>query len=131
MERLPPPVAQSDARPLPAPSAKTVVNIILIYSNKTEDEILFKDIFEEAKRNGVKTFYVLTDKENLPKDWQGLIGHISPETIKKEVPDFKNRIFYVSGPQLMVQNFEDLLKNMKLKQSQIKTDFFPGYTDTK
>lgn len=85
-------------------------DIILFYSSKTEQEFVYKDILSY-----VKTVYVATEK-----------GQAIDETmIKKEIPDFKERIFYISGPHSMIDAFEKLLKNMGV--SQIKTDFFPGY----
>lgn len=104
-------------------------DIVLIYSNRTEDEILFKDLFKNAERNGVKTKYILTDKENLPKDWNGLVGHIEQDTIKKVIPDYKNRTFYISGPQMMVINFKNILVSLKVPRTKIKIDFFPGYLE--
>ena len=55
-------------------------------------------------------------------------GYITPELIKKEVPDWHERIFYVSGPEPMVEAFEKMLQQMGVKE--IKTDFFPNYTET-
>jgi len=55
------------------------------------------------------------------------IGFITKEMIIREIPDFKERFFYVSGPRAMVLAFEKTLKNLGAKRSQIKTDFFPGY----
>ncbi len=73
--------------------------------------------------------YVLTDEENLPKNWSGLKGHIESNTIKKVVPDYKTRIFYISGPQMMVISFKKLLIDISVPKSNIKTDFFPGYLE--
>lgn len=106
-------------------------DIVLIYSNKTKDEILFADIFKTAEKNGIKTVYFLTDETNIPKNWQGMKGHISEEGIKEAVPDYWKRIFYISGPQLMVKNFEKILTRMGIFKSKIKTDFFPGYAESK
>lgn len=106
-------------------------DIILIYSNRTYDEILFQDVFKKAEKNGVKTVYCLTNEKSFPKDWQGIRGHITSETIEKEVPNFKKRTFYISGPQLMVQGFEKTLREMGVSRNQIKTDFFPGYSENK
>nr|MBI5455510.1 RnfABCDGE type electron transport complex subunit D [Candidatus Levybacteria bacterium] len=108
-----------------------VMDIILIYSNRTDNEILYKDILERARQNGVKTIYVLTDKEHLPADWQGLSGHLNEDVIKTQIPDFSKRKFYISGPQLMVQSFEKILKKAGVKKKKIKTDFFPGYSENK
>lgn len=104
-------------------------NIVLFYSNRTEDEIVFKDLFNDAKGKGIKTVFTLTDKNNIPVNWQGKIGYISEEMLKEEMSDYKQRIYYVSGPQLMVQGIEKTLKNMGIKNKQIITDFFPGYSE--
>ncbi len=107
------------------------VNIILIFANRTKEDIIFSDIFEKARPNGVNTVYVLTDKEKLPLGWQGLSGHLTEDSIRSTVPDFSKRIFYISGPQLMVQNFEKILISIGVKKNKIITDFFPGYSETK
>ncbi len=93
-------------------------DIVVFYSNKNETEIAYRDILDEAeKKLGVKTVYVLTEKT----------GRINENMIRQEVPDYKERCFYLSGPHAMVTGFETLLKNMGVPSNQIKTDFFPGY----
>ena len=104
-------------------------DIILIYSNRTINDILYSDIFERAEVNGIRTIYNLTDINNLPPNWAGGTGHINENTIKKYLPDYQKRIFYISGPQLMVQNFEEVLLKTGVKKSSIKSDFFPGYSE--
>ncbi|MCL5010069.1 MAG: oxidoreductase [Patescibacteria group bacterium] len=105
---------------------KLKCDIVLLYANKTKDDILFGDIFSQAKTFGVKTLYVLTGSE-IPDDWEGLRGYLTDEMLRQEIPDYKNRLFYISGPQLMVDNFKDILKALGIKSSNIKLDFFPGY----
>lgn len=100
-------------------------DIVLYYANKTADEIGFKNLFEEAKRVGVKTVYVVT--ENPPQGWAGETGFITPEMIQKLTPDWKGRTFYVSGPEPMVMAYEKMLAKMNLPRRQIKRDYFPGY----
>jgi len=90
-------------------------DIVLLYSVKLEEEIVYQDIFEKAKEVGVQTVYVVTDK----------MGLLDEKMIKGKAPDYKNRIFYISGPHSMVDAFEKTLKNMGV--SNIKIDFFPGY----
>ena len=106
-------------------------NIVFIYSNRTANEILFSDIFQKAENYGVKTIYTLTDADNIPKDWKGKTGYINEQMLQEEIPDYQNRIFYISGPQLMVQNFEKTLLGMRVKKGNIITDFFPGYAENK
>ena len=106
-------------------------NIVLFYSNRTANEILFSDTFQKAEKNGVKTIYTLTDVNNIPSDWEHEKGYITEAMIKQNVGDYYQSTFYISGPQLMVQNFEKLLLGMKIKKGNIITDFFPGYAEIK
>jgi ferredoxin-NADP reductase len=101
----------------------------LIFTNRTKEDILFTDVFDRAQVNGVKTIYNLTGVENLPIDWVGSSGHITAEKIQTLIPDYQSRYYYLSGPQLMVQNFEGELSKAGIPKAQIKTDFFPGYSE--
>ena len=102
-------------------------DIVLMYSNNTVDEISYAPVFNEAAKNGVKTVYTLSDKTKIPANWTGQTGFIDEQMIKTEVPDYLERTFYISGPQGMVLNFKELLKNMGISGKQIKTDYFPGF----
>ncbi len=100
--------------------------IVLLYSNKTAADIAYQDIFDEAKRRlGIKTVYTLT--ESAPDSWSGRRGMITEEAITEEVSDYKERMYYISGPHAMVTAFEKTLKGLGIKNNQIKIDFFPGY----
>ena len=88
-------------------------DIVLLYSAKTDQDFVYKDIFDSASIFGLRTIYT--------------IDRIDEEKIKNEVPDYKERMFYISGPHGMVTAFEDTLQKIGVKNSQIKTDFFPGY----
>ncbi|MBI2031361.1 MAG: RnfABCDGE type electron transport complex subunit D [Candidatus Levybacteria bacterium] len=103
--------------------------ITLFYANKISSEIMYEDVFDRAESQlGIKIVYTLTDTENVPKDWKGKIGRIDENMIKKEVPDYKNHYFYLSGPHEMIKSFEKILTNMGIDRKMIKTDYFPGYT---
>ena len=99
----------------------------ILYANKFIGEIAYADVFGEAEKIGIRTFYTLTDTESIPKNWQGGRGRLTPEVIEKVVPDFIERTFYLSGPHPMVTAYEELLKSMHVPASHIKKDFFPGY----
>lgn len=89
-------------------------DIVLLYSNKTVQDIAFKKLFDSAKHLGINVLYVNTEKD----------GYIDKKTIK-EVRDYKDRTFYISGPSAMVHSFKSMLRELGVKN--IKTDFFPGY----
>lgn len=93
-------------------------NIILLYSTRLEEEIVYKEILDEAfKKLGIKTFFIVTQKD----------GYLDNKKIQTQVPDYKERIFYISGPHSMVDVFEKVLEDIGISRNQIKVDFFPGY----
>ncbi len=103
-------------------------SIVLFYSNSLISEIAYKDIFDLAEKElGVKTVYNLTNINQIPAEWQGGRGHISKEMIIQEIPDYKERLFYISGSRSMVVAFEKILKDIAVPNNNIKVDFFPGF----
>jgi ferredoxin-NADP reductase len=101
---------------------------VLFYSNKTTAEIAYKDIFDQAREKlGMKTVYTLTDASQVPADWRGRTGFIDAAMIEAEVPDYRDRTFYISGPHAMVTAFTHTLTRMGVPRTRIKTDFFPGF----
>jgi ferredoxin-NADP reductase len=100
--------------------------ITLLYSNNTAAEISYKDVFDAAEETiGMKTIYALT-KEPAPitGTHQGLID---AALIAREVPDYRERLFYISGPNSMVEAFKSTLHRMGVSRFNIKTDYFPGF----
>ncbi len=98
---------------------------VLLYAAKDAEQFAYKDLFDAAEEQiGLKPVYVAA---NAPPSWRGLQGNITPEMIRAEVPDFRERTFYISGPHAMVTSFEDVLERLGVSKARIKTDFFPGY----
>lgn len=85
----------------------------LFYSTRTAADIAYKDIFDEAgEKLGLKTVYTsLVDRK----------------MIERELPDYRERLFYLSGPPSMVDSFTVILEAMSVKKNRIKKDYFPGY----
>src|SRR5262249_46481310 len=101
--------------------------ITLFYSNREASEIMYHDVFQQARAMAMQTIYTLTGKETIPAQWQGEVGRIDAAMIQKFVPDFMERTFYISGQHRMVASTEAILRKMGISQSHIKKDFFPGY----
>ncbi|MHB8710104.1 MAG: RnfABCDGE type electron transport complex subunit D [Minisyncoccota bacterium] len=108
-------VDTNDARP-----------VTLLYSNKTVSEIAYKDIFDKAAQTiGMKTVYTVT---NEPSSTPGVhAGFIDGALIAREIPDYRERTFYISGPHSMVEAFKKTLKGMGVSRFRITTDYFPGF----
>jgi ferredoxin-NADP reductase len=101
-------------------------DIVLLYSNKTMEEIAYTDIFSAAQSKGIRVFYTLTGREHIPANWQGYVGRVDAAMLKQAIPDYQDRHFYLSGPHAMVQGYEQVLHQLGVKKSMIKKDYFPG-----
>lgn len=100
--------------------------ITLLYSNKKVSEIAYVDTFDRAAREiGMKTVYALTNEPTLVPGTHK--GFIDSALIANEVPDYKERMFYISGPHGMVEAFKKTLHDMGISRFNIKTDYFPGF----
>ncbi len=102
-------------------------SVILIYSSRRAEDVAYWEIFKEAEKIGWQSFYALTELSAIPANWPGERGVIAPEMIKRLVPDYAERMFYLSGPRAMVSHFENVLEEMGIGKSRVKTDFFPGF----
>jgi glycine betaine catabolism B len=101
-------------------------SLVVLYGNAKADEIAYSDVFERAERElGIKTVYAVADgagaRSNMHK------GFIDAALIQREVPDYKERTFYISGPRAMVVRFRRVLKELGVARSRIREDFFPGF----
>ncbi len=99
--------------------------VTLFYIAKNDKEFVYDELFETAKSVGVNTIRVISDTP--PDRWKGETGHLNADIIKRHVDDPESALYYISGPPMMVDAYKDLLHQMGLKGSQIKTDYFPGY----
>ena len=102
-------------------------DIVIFYGNNSVADIAYTGLLDDAEEKlGIKVIYSLADQESIPPDWQGIRGYVT-EAIKKEVPDYRERSFYISGPRAMVTAYENTLRKLGVKKSRIKLDFFPGF----
>ena len=96
-------------------------DIHVLYAENTPESFVYKDILEAS--DAVVTYV----SAEAPQFWKGETGHISADLIKKHVPDFTQRLFYVSGPHPMVQATVGALHDIGVHARNIKTDHFSGY----
>jgi ferredoxin-NADP reductase len=48
--------------------------------------------------------------------------------IKKEIPEYKETMFYICGPPKMVEIMEKLVEQLGVPETQLKREYFTGYT---
>ena len=103
-------------------------DIIMFYAHALSDGFVYKDLFETGRKIGLKTHYLLTVPEkDMPKGWNGKVGYLTKEMLQEVVPDYKDRVFYLSGPSRMVDTYKELLRSVGVFPTNIVTDYFPGF----
>ncbi len=102
-------------------------DMVLFYASPDPKEFAYKDILDAGQRVGIKTVYVLSGAKEVPADWKGPTGYLTKGMIEAEVVDYKNCLYYLSGPNVMVNSYTKLLQEMGIPNSAIHTDYFPGY----
>jgi glycine betaine catabolism B len=101
-------------------------SVVLLYGANRIDEIAYSSLFDMAERElGLRTVYAVAEGETPRSNLHP--GFIDEALIQREIPDFKDRTFYVSGPQAMVARFQRVLNELGVARSRIKVDFFPGF----
>ncbi len=104
--------------------------IVMFYGNPTPSHAAYSDVLAAAGRElGIRTVY--TFEKDAPEAPHIYTGLIDAALIKHELPDFMERTFYISGPQLMVASVERSLHKLGVPRSRIKMDFFPGFAGTR
>lgn len=102
-------------------------SVKLLYGERSIGDIAYSDVFEEARSKvAVDTTYVMSTQSNATSPYVKN-GRIDSQMIQSQIPDYLERIFYVSGPQPMVKAMRDSLVELGVPKHQIKLDYFSGY----
>ncbi|PIT98470.1 MAG: hypothetical protein COT71_00470 [Candidatus Andersenbacteria bacterium CG10_big_fil_rev_8_21_14_0_10_54_11] len=101
-------------------------DIVLVYAAHCEADLAFRDVFmAAAAQMNMRVVYVLSGAS--PPDWRGETGRIRTSLLQQAVPDFVERLWYVSGPELMVARPRQVLRELGVARRQIRRDYFPGF----
>lgn len=96
-------------------------SIRMIHAISTEDDIIFQDVFDKASQ------HITIIVSNPSASWGGERGRISPELIIGLEKPTVDSLFFLSGPEPMIEVLSDGLHKAGIQKKQIVNDFFPGY----
>lgn len=108
-------------------AGKIAADTVLIYSNRTEEEVAFKkelDSWQVGNKN-IKIFYTVSDSP--PRDNRYIRGRIDKELLSLRLSDIKERIIFSFGPPKMVEAMQQLCLELGCHKEKIKTESFLGY----
>ena len=103
-------------------------SLVLLYSGRTPEYLIFKNDFSlmSEKNKNLKVVYTLTNCDQIVADCR--VGYIDEEMVKTEIPDHKERVFFICGPPGMVDGMRAMLLNkLSIPPGQIITEDFLGY----
>ena len=90
----------------------------LIFSNKTEDDIILQDVFE--KMPGLATYFTVTDQKKASVH----TGLIDKKLLEERVQPGKGKC-YICGPDKMVEEISAVLKDIGVPEEDlIREEFF-------
>jgi ferredoxin-NADP reductase/Na+-translocating ferredoxin:NAD+ oxidoreductase RnfD subunit len=98
--------------------------ILVLYGSESQEDIAYRNVLDAAEHKlGIRTVYAVERDAGLGQ----YPGTIDAQLVREAIPDFRERTFYISGPQAMVKALRHMLQAMGVHRSKIKVDFFPGF----
>ena len=103
-------------------AAKNLSNkLVLLYSNRTEEDIIYKKELDLLDNNGnIKIVHSLT--KDVSAEWDGEKGRISKEIIEKHVESISDKVWYICAPPPMVVAMKELLISMGVDKSNLRIE---------
>jgi len=86
-------------------------NLILLYANRTQKDIILKKELEES----AKVVHILSNE-----DWEGETGYVDADIIRRHVEDPKSKLWFVCGPPPMTAGVKNTLTDMGIENIRIE-----------
>lgn len=108
-----------------AADTKSEVDIVLLYANHNQQSVAFQDELNKLHKEHLKVVHILSKPE---VGWKGLSGHINTDLVQSKVPDWRERMFFISGPPKMVEDIKNVLINgVGVPEKKLKMENYLGY----
>lgn len=98
-------------------------DVVLYYGANTWAEVAYMPEFAQASElMPLRLILVLAKETKLDCEE----GYVNAAMIMRQSPDYKERVWYVSGPPGMVAGATSMLRSLGIPSRHIMQDFFPG-----
>jgi ferredoxin-NADP reductase len=103
--------------------------ITLFYSSRRPEDAPYLDELNKlAKQNPSLTFVpTMTEPERSARSWEGETGYINKALHQKYLSNLNEPIYYIAGLPEMVDAMRKLLKDVGIKESNIRAEEFSGF----
>lgn len=100
---------------------KEECDTVLFYSAVWEKDLIFKkDLEALAEKKSLRNIFILSGET----DWEGEKGLLDEEKIKRLMPDYKEREFFLCGPPLMTKGVKQSLIKLGIRKDKIHFEKF-------
>ncbi|MFC1691813.1 ferredoxin--NADP reductase [Nanoarchaeota archaeon] len=96
-------------------------NVVLLFSVRNQDEIIFKDELEEYENSNFKKIITLTREED-GTDWKGSRGRIDKKIIEENLADVNDSVFYICGSFEFANTLEAYLEELGVAKDNIHSE---------
>ena len=112
-----------------AADARTGHKATLFYSSRVPEEALFLDEFNSiaSKDPSIQVVATITRPEQSAQEWEGRTGRLAASAIKETCAYWKEAIYYLAGPPVMVDGMKTMLDEMGIDKARIKQEVWTGY----
>ena len=106
---------------------KAAADLVLLYGNNTREDITFRDELEAMQKENphLRITHILCKPD---ASWNGCTGFITEALVRKEIPDYLERQFYVCGPPAMVEALKKIVVALNIPEEHLVLENFAGYT---
>lgn len=98
--------------------------VLLLYANKTEPDIVFRQELDEIASSGHPRLSVVHVLSRADESWHGPSGHIAVELIAQYVGQVEGKAFYVCTPAKMTEAVTGALLQLGVPDTKIHTERF-------
>ena len=103
------------------------IPIRLVYSNRSEDEIVYRRELEALETLNPHFRMLNTLTRTTDRGWKGATGRIDSKLLQEAARDLADPIYYVSGTPSMVVGMLRLLRGLEIPDADLEVEAFRGY----
>ena len=103
------------------------IPIRLVYSSRSEDEIVYRSELDALERQNARFHVIHTLTRTTENEWRGRTGRISQELLTEAASDLSDPVYYVTGTPSMVVGTLRLLRSLGVTDENLEVEAFRGY----
>ncbi len=104
------------------------IDLTLLYSNRTPDEIAFKSELDALAEQNPRFEIIYTITRGLPEHgWEHRVGRIDQELLRQASANKPDAYYYICGTPSLIADAVQMLNNLGVTSERIMLETFKGY----